>query len=345
MNKKTWARTVTRAGALAAGLLLFLGSGAQAAELVTSENSTGVDGGQVLLPLQAPLDLCGDHLNVGGEATAECSPDGGARALIGPGGIADMHSNDNAGIVNGLQIQAPAQVPVNACGIAATAFGTAHAACAGSADAVLGTGAETVTPTMDTRDNEGILNGTQLLAPIQVPVNVCGIAVSGLGNAHASCAGSATATRGATVGMSTGDNHGVGNGDQFAVPVQVPVNVCGNAVAALGDASADCEGDGDFHTMGTAPRANALPQVAPAANLPLLGGSGEKSAAGSVHQSAASSERADVLPSLVSEGNHLLGEGDELLVPLQGPSNVEGLVIGLGSTAGAASLGGATAVS
>lgn len=346
MKKKAWARTATRAGALAAGLLLFLGSGAQAAELVSSDNSTGVDGAQVLLPLQAPLDLCGDHINVGGEATAECLPGGGATAVFGPGAIADMHSHDNAGIVNGLQVQVPAQIPVNACGIAATAFGTAHASCAGSATAVLGTGH--ATPTMDSRDNEGILNGVQLLAPIQVPVNVCGLAVSGFGTADASCAGAATAAKSETTGMRTGDNHGIGNGNQFAVPVQVPINVCGNAVAALGDAAADCRGDGGASASrdtGKARRANALPQFAPVANLPLLGGSGAQSSPGSENRSAASSEHADVVPSLVSEGNHLLGEGDQLLVPIQGPSTVEGLVIGLGGTAGAASLGGATAVS
>lgn len=343
MKKKAWARTATRASALAAGLLLFLGSGAHAAELVSSDNSTGVDGGQVLLPLQAPLDLCGDRVNVGGEATADCAPTGGARALFGPGAIAAMHSHDNAGIVNGLQVQVPAQIPVNACGIAATAFGTAHASCAGSANAVLG--ADHVAPTMDTRGNEGILNGVQLLAPVQVPVNVCGLAVSGFGTADASCSGAATATRGETVGMRTGDNHGIGNGNQFAVPVQVPINVCGNAVAALGDATADCHGDSVSTARAEAPRANALPQVAPVANLPLLGGSGEKSTAGSVHQSAAPSEHADVIASLVSEGNYLLGEGNELLVPIQGPTNVEGLAIGLGGTAGTASLGGATAVS
>ncbi|WP_433464921.1 chaplin family protein [Spirillospora sp. CA-128828] len=40
-----------------------------------------------------------------------------------------------------------------------------------------------------TSDNFGILNGTQVIAPISVPVDVCGNAVAVIGGAKAKCKG------------------------------------------------------------------------------------------------------------------------------------------------------------
>src|SRR4051794_17811743 len=40
----------------------------------------------------------------------------------------------------------------------------------------------------------------------------------------------------------TGFNAGVGNGNQISNTVQVPINVCGNAIAVAGFASANCSG-------------------------------------------------------------------------------------------------------
>ena len=47
----------------------------------------------------------------------------------------------------------------------------------------------------------------------------------------------------ADIGMVSAGNSGVLNGNQVFLPVQVPINVCGNAVALLiGFAAAQCEG-------------------------------------------------------------------------------------------------------
>ncbi|MGI5206322.1 chaplin family protein [Spirillospora sp. CA-108201] len=40
----------------------------------------------------------------------------------------------------------------------------------------------------------------------------------------------------------TSDNFGILNGTQVIAPISVPVNVCGNAVAVIGGASAHCKG-------------------------------------------------------------------------------------------------------
>src|ERR1700677_1673121 len=40
----------------------------------------------------------------------------------------------------------------------------------------------------------------------------------------------------------TSGNNSIGGGNQVNAPISVPVNVCGNALAVLGDAFAGCQG-------------------------------------------------------------------------------------------------------
>jgi hypothetical protein len=107
--------------------------------------------------------------------------------------------------------------------------------------------------------NDGVINGNQIDVPIQIPINVCGNGIGvllalGLGNAD--CVSPVThdndndakfdlektaRTEGAT--QASEDNDGVLNGNQIYVPVQIPINVCGNGIAvllALGLGNADC---------------------------------------------------------------------------------------------------------
>lgn len=232
-----------------------------------------------------------------------------AGALLASGGAASaqpvMTSTDNVGAGNGTQVLLPIQAPVNLCGNAVGILGTAAAACEGGATALdpewrfdhyrAGSG-----PAMVTRDHFGLGNGTQVLAPIQVPVNACGNAVAVLGGANASCAGGAEAERGNGKGKGHGKGHGKGgyekpghgkpghekpghgkpgyekpgqekpgyerskaevvaveaaeptmvssgnvgllNGTQALIPVQLPIDICGNAIAVLGAAQASCTG-------------------------------------------------------------------------------------------------------
>lgn len=45
---------------------------------------------------------------------------------------------------------------------------------------------------IETSGKGGVLSGNQVVAPISIPVNVCGNAVAVLGNAGASCKGGAS---------------------------------------------------------------------------------------------------------------------------------------------------------
>lgn len=117
----------------------------------------------------------------------------GAVMATGAAAYADttMVSTDNTGILNGTQVYAPIQAPINLCGVAAAVGGFAFAGCEGGSSATI---KEHYDVKMISSGNTGILNGTQVLLPIQVPVNVCGVAAGVLGGAAAGCEGGASAS-------------------------------------------------------------------------------------------------------------------------------------------------------
>jgi hypothetical protein len=91
----------------------------------------------------------------------------------------------------------------------------------------------------DSSDNNGIANGTQVYAPISLPVNLSGNAIGVLGEGNAAAASSNESGRtGGGIHQDSSDNNGILNGTQIAAPVHVPVNVCGNALGILGEANA-----------------------------------------------------------------------------------------------------------
>jgi len=256
-------RNASLVGAMAAGAVLMAGGAAQAAPDLTSAGNNGIlNGNQAVVPIQIPINVCGNAVAVLGVAGAGC--DGGASADQSwshgkkhhngwkeSGVLGDMTSAGNQGIANGNQIQAPIQVPINACGNAVGALiGVAGAGCDGGSTADIskhGKHHESGKVTEDlalTAGNQGIGNGNQLIAPIQAPINVCGNAVAVAGAAGAGCDGGAKADLGhnPTPDMVTAGNSGILNGNQAFVPIQVPVDVSGNAVGVLGVAGAGSDG-------------------------------------------------------------------------------------------------------
>jgi len=167
----------------------------------------------------------------------------------------------NNGILNGTQIAVPINVPINVCGNSLGILGEANATgvCANRTE-----GAQDI---QATGANNGILNGTQVLVPINVPVNAVGNSAAVLGAANATGVGvnggrgrkteSAHTTEGAQgwgpgFAQVTGANNGILNGTQIGVPINVPINVCGNSLALLGaaDSHALCANDSVFGHRG-----------------------------------------------------------------------------------------------
>nr|WP_308295702.1 chaplin [Streptomyces sp. ODS25] len=156
------------------------------------------------------------------------------------------------GVLSGNLVQAPVDVPVNVCGNSVNVLGAGNAAagngCAGGSGQGGGSSAGG-----RTGGSPGVGSGNEVQVPVDVPVNVCGNSVNvlGAGNAAAGngCAGGSGQGGGSSAGGRTGGSPGVGSGNEVQVPVDVPVNVCGNSVnvASLGNVAV---GNSCVHTGG-----------------------------------------------------------------------------------------------
>jgi hypothetical protein len=253
---KTWVRRSLNAGALTAGALLATGAAAQASPMVSTDNTGALNGTQALIPIQAPINLCGNAIGVAGGAFAGC--EGGATALNSEWGYdyyrsqggSEMTSTGNVGALNGTQVKVPVQVPVNVCGNAVAVLGAAGAGCEGGADAKRGPKQR---PGYDQPDNDrpghdrpghdrpdhdrpGHDDPDHHGHGYDQPEHSGGNA-GGWGSGGGSGSG---ATGDPT--MFTSGNVGLLNGTQVLVPVQVPIDICGNAIGVLGVAHAECEG-------------------------------------------------------------------------------------------------------
>ncbi|WP_369245421.1 chaplin [Streptomyces sp. R41] len=101
-------------------------------------------------------------------------------------------------------------------------------------------------------DSPGVLSGNTVQAPVHVPVNVCGNTVNvvgvlnpamgntcvnhggGSGSSGGGHGDSGSHSGGSQAGGHTSDSPGVGSGNHVQVPIDAPVNVCGNSVNVIG---------------------------------------------------------------------------------------------------------------
>ena len=186
---KTWARRSAQAGAIAAGALL-LTSGVAHADDMTSVGNNGLgNGSQVLAPIQAPINLCGNSVAVLGVSGAGC--DGGSAAQMEAANTGDMTSAGNNGLANGTQADIPVQAPIDVCGNSVGVLGVSGAGCDGGSAAQMEAGD---TGDMTSAGNNGLLNGTQVQAPIQVPIDVSGNSIAVLGVSGAMSDGGSAAS-------------------------------------------------------------------------------------------------------------------------------------------------------
>ncbi|MGI5473054.1 chaplin [Streptomyces sp. CA-132043] len=129
-------------------------------------------------------------------------------------------------------LQSVAIVAATAAGLFAAVGGTAHAD-AGATGTAAG--------------SPGVLAGTLAQLPVHVPVNLCGNTVNVVGLLNPAAGNTCANGRqdnagqhgghqhgGAEAHGTTGDSPGVGSGNGIQVPVDLPVNACGNTIDVVG---------------------------------------------------------------------------------------------------------------
>jgi hypothetical protein len=264
--KRRIAFGITTGGLLAGGGLGFAHAdtaGPGSGTAGTTGGSPGVlSGDNVQVPVDIPINVCGVTADVVGllnpAAHDKCSNSGGATASGGSaaaqGSTATGGAHGSPGVLSGNNVQVPVNVPVNVCGDSLSVVGVgdaaAHDKCAnhGGATATGGSGS-------GTGGSPGVLSGNNVQIPVHLPVNVCGdtVNVLGIGDtaAHDKCAnhGGAIAIGGSGDGTTAGGSPGILSGNSIQIPIDIPVNVCGDSVSGVGVADAalhnGCANHGD----------------------------------------------------------------------------------------------------
>ncbi|GGN25482.1 hypothetical protein FHR83_007438 [Actinoplanes campanulatus] len=269
--KKTWVRKTLSVGVLAAGALLLAPAAVAQADVdqATFNNFGAANGTQVAMPITVPVNLVGNSVGALGSAQAVGA---GANKVENAGGRTKQRSFNNYGALNGTQVAVPVNVPVNVTGNAAAVAGHATAKGVSANQVESARTPENIwgggpgggsSPDQLSYNNYGALNGNQVSVPINIPINACGNALALIGSATANgiCANqigptyrmahpqeskkagkrteSATAAGGGSGDQVTTGNYGLLNGNQVSVPINIPINACGNAIGVLGFASAN----------------------------------------------------------------------------------------------------------
>jgi hypothetical protein len=240
--------------------------GRDGGDMHTSGNLSIGGGNQIVAPISIPIDVCGNAIGaIVGIARAGC--EGGAtvkqkgghgghggwragREATAPGERQASAATGAAGTPAQAPAEMPGQAPADAPAQAPAAAGNGRM---GGWDGGWG-GGHGHGHGMQTSGNLSILGGNQVYAPISVPVNVCGNAISLIaGITQAGCKGGASVERKGDDGpdMKTSGNLSILGGNQVYAPISAPVNVCGNAIGAiLGIAQAGCKGGASVTTGG-----------------------------------------------------------------------------------------------
>jgi hypothetical protein len=211
---------------------------------------------QVAAPISVPVNVIAVAAGILGDASAEGIGKNGGHSTESAhttehkayGGQGQSAGGDVDGIGNNLQVFAPIHVPVNVGGIAVGDAKSAAKLSNGGWGHGAGEGAAIQQSAGG--DVNGVLNNAQVAVPVNIPVNLCGVAVGllGDGEAAADCQnqGGGWGEAGITQGNGGGDTDGILNNLQVAVPIDVPINICGIAAGVLGDgqAAAQCSNGG-----------------------------------------------------------------------------------------------------
>ncbi|MDT0327156.1 hypothetical protein [Nocardiopsis lambiniae] len=302
-------------------------------EIATSGNGSVLGGNQLVIDGDVPVNVTGNAIGAVGGVAGASSTDSDSVVRHGGHGHGHKHghkhdpdvaTSGNGSLVGGNQIVGDLDVPVNISGNAIGAVGGVAGAAATDADALVLDGhhhhkhhhnrdhysaAGDITPvdlvaeaaesvrllpdtsgvdvgtlqqsapvrehqSIATSGNGSVLGGNQLVAHLDVPVNVAGNAVGAVGGvAGAASTDSSAVVKEAHEDIATSGNGSVLGGNQAVLDGDVPVNVAGNAVGAVaGMAGASSTGDNAtvVHHSATEHQSGVLDVLPAAERLPEI---------------------------------------------------------------------------
>lgn len=210
----------------------------------TTDGTEGIaSGSQAAVPVTVPITVSGNAISVLGEsassgsdpAPAETAP--AATPAPAPAPAPEGTTSGGGGILSGTQGLVAVEIPVTIGGNAISVLGesAADGSATGATPAAPGSGGEAVTD-----GGDSVLGGSQLTAPVTVPVSVQGNAISLLGESSVTGGGTAAAPAASGPALPAQLTSGPGSllgGTQLALPISLPITIGGNSIGILGEST------------------------------------------------------------------------------------------------------------
>ncbi|WP_157155270.1 chaplin family protein [Diaminobutyricimonas sp. LJ205] len=221
--------------------LLFAGGitllGATAANAVDTTGEDGIASGNLIeAPVTVPVTLDGNAISLIGDSTANGGRAASSPTIAAPTDDASTTSGED-GIGSGNVVSPDVVAPVGVTGNSITLIGDSSAT--SSSDAV----AAPVAPNGDaaaTNGDDGIASGNLVAPDVAASVGVTGNSITLIGDSRAmgssgeESADAAPVTRKGEAAAMSGED-GIASGNLVSPGMTAPVQVTGNAIAALGD--------------------------------------------------------------------------------------------------------------
>ncbi|WP_017613842.1 hypothetical protein [Nocardiopsis salina] len=234
---RQWASTSAKSLLLAAGFVA-LGSGVAFADsgAATSGNGSLAGGNQAVVNGDVPVNLSGNAVGaVGGIAGANATDTG---AGVKDHGDSDIHSSGNGSVLGGNQLVGDLDVPVNATGNAVGALGGA----AGANATDTGAGVEHQSAPTEHQSAPSDVSATDVLD--EAAENAELLPAADTSGVDAGVLQQSAPKGGHDHSIATSGNGSLLGGNQAVVDGDVPVNLSGNAISALGVSGANATDTG-----------------------------------------------------------------------------------------------------
>ncbi|MDT0331890.1 chaplin [Nocardiopsis lambiniae] len=152
----------------------------------STDGSGGVaSGNQIIVPVDAAIDACGNAVAVGGVSKAECLEV--VEVLEEESADGTYSTDGSGGVASGNQIIVPVDAAINICGNSVAILGAASSKCTTIINIIQAAPENEGSPEATTDGSGGVASGNQVVVPVDVATDICGNAVGVLGLAEASC--------------------------------------------------------------------------------------------------------------------------------------------------------------
>ena len=159
----------------------------QASGHAETDGSDGVaSGNQIVVPVDAAIDACGNAVAVGGVSEAECVEVVEVleeESANTPETLAE--TDGSGGVASGDQIAVPVDAAIDICGNSVAILGSSTAKCTTVINIIHA--APENEADAGTDGSGGVASGDQIVVPVDAAVDICGNAVSVLGITEAGC--------------------------------------------------------------------------------------------------------------------------------------------------------------